>query len=217
MMTDDVKRVVRRHRTAAVVGGLTGLIALTGWIGYVIAVTPEMPVISNATASEVVAYISDERGLGKLAEIEQARFLDRWKEHVKKEENRIQLRECLDRLDDTERKQFVESISRHLKRSFMEDAEAFARLSDPAGKHAFLRERIAEYHNRTLFIKDVAKAFRSEFRGQEQIEAWILKHTTPKEQVVGERYVEALKRVDQQLKKEGRADEANPPSRTSDS
>jgi len=205
MTTDEVKTTVKKHRWAAILGGAAGLVVLLGWVGYEIATTPTQPIIETAPAAEVVAYISNARGLSKLSQIEQERFLERWTEHVARPENRQALKTCFDELEGKERKAFTDAISKHLKRGFMDEARQFAALSDQAEQNDFLRKKLAEGHERITFIKEVAGAFRGDLGGREEFNQWVLEHTTPKEQALGERYVEALKRVALQVKREDRS------------
>ncbi len=204
MTTDEVKTTVKKHRWAAILGGAAGLVLLLGWVGYEIVATPAQPAIQSTGVAEVVSYISDERGLAKLSQIEQQQFLDRWTMHVTKKENRQALKTCFDQLADEERKRFTGAISKHLKRAFVDEAREFAALTDQAEQNRFLREKLAEGHKRITFIKEVAGAFRGELGGREEFNQWVLEHTTAKEQVLGERYVEALKRVALQVKREQR-------------
>ena len=122
MTTDEVKTTVKKHRWAAILGGAAGLVLLLGWVGYEIVATPAQPAIQSTGVAEVVSYISDERGLAKLSQIEQQQFLDRWTMHVTKKENRQALKTCFDQLADEERKRFTGAISKHLKRAFVDEA-----------------------------------------------------------------------------------------------
>jgi len=211
MTTDQMKSAVKRHRPAAILGGVAGLVVLLGWVGYVIVSTPARPEIETAKASEVIAYISNSRGLQRLPEIEQQQFLQRWKAHVEQPKNKEALRHCFDQLSDRERKQFTETISKYLKRTFMDDARHFGQLTDPAEQYGFLQKKLAEGHQQLLFIKEVAGAFKGDIGGREEFNQWVLSHTTAKERVIGERYVEALKRVALQARKEARAGNAASP------
>ena len=166
--------------------------------------TPTLPAIQSAGVAEVVGYISNERGLAKLSQIEQQQFLDRWTTHVTQKENRQALKTCFDQLDDRQRKKFTGAISKHLKRGFIDEARQFAALTDQGEQNRFLREKLAEGYDRISFIKEVAGAFRGDLGGREEFNQWVLEHTTAKEQVLGERYVEALKRVALQVKREAR-------------
>lgn len=204
MTADDVKTTVKKHRWSAILGGAAGLVLLLGWVGYRIVTTPTQPVIQTASAAEVVAYISNERGLATLSQIEQQQFLDRWTAHVTQKEHRQELKTCFDQLSDHERKQFTDAISKHLKRAFIDEAREFAALTDQTERNRFLRKKLAEGHERINFIKEVAGAFQGDLGGREEFNQWVLEHTTAKEQVLGERYVEALKRVALQVKREAR-------------
>ncbi len=204
MTTDEVKTTVKKHRWAAMLGGAAGLVLLLGWVGYEIVATPAQPAIQSASVAEVVGYISNDRGLAKLTQIEQQQFLERWTAHVTHQENRQALKTCFDQLDDKQRKKFTGAISKHLKRGFIDEARQFAGMTDQAEQNRFLRKKLAEGHDRIAFIKEVAGAFRGDLGGREEFNQWVLEHTTAKEQVLGERYVEALKRVALQVKREER-------------
>ncbi len=210
MTSNDVKQVVNRHRPAAVFGAAIGLILIVGWFGYDRAMTPTKPVIASAKAAEVVAYISDERGLAVLPQIEQEQFLEQWKDHVAQEGPKLQLKACFDELSDDQRKQFTDAFFRHAKRSFLNDARRYSQLATPEEKGEFLRDRLADYEKQALFTRDVAGSFRSDF-GQrpDDIQKWTMEHTTAEERAIGEPYVDALKRVREQVRKEQRVAETS--------
>ncbi|MFQ5428847.1 MAG: hypothetical protein ACE5E1_00945 [Phycisphaerae bacterium] len=210
MMTEEVKTVVKRHRHAAVIGGAVGLAVLAGYIGYVFAVTPKQPVLQSASPAEVVAYISNKRGLAKLPRIEQQAFLTRWREHIADDGYKAKLTKCFENLAQDERKRFTEAIFKFFKRAFVDDARHYAGLTDPMEQSRFLRSKVEELRRNGLLIQEVAGAFKNDFGGPDALRAWLVEHTTPRDRQVGEPYAEALKRVGAQMKKEARA-AAHPP------
>ena len=209
METKQLRQAAGQYRRAAIIGCSVGLLGLASWVGYDVAMTPAEPAVPTATAAEVVAYISSERGLARLPEIEQREFFDRWQTHITEEAHKAELMACFEGLEDASRKQFAESISKHLKRVFMEDAERFARLATNEEKSRFAREKVEELRSRALFIKDVGQAFRSDLGGPDEFRQWLLEHTTARERAVGEPYAEALKHVGEQMKKEQRSANAS--------
>lgn len=206
MTTGEVKRVVKRHRPAAVLGVTAGLVLILGWFGYDVAMTPAKPDVATADASEIVAFISDERGLTRLPQIEQEQFLDLWKDRVARPGEDQALRECLEELSDEARKRFADAMVHQVKRSYIDDAQAYAKLTDPMEKDRFLRERIAEYSSQGAFAKKVASSFKgSAPRNQDELNRLILEKTTPEERAIGEPYYDDLKRMREQIRKEERA------------
>lgn len=205
MMTEDVKTKVKQHRPAALIGGAVGLALAGGWFGYDMAMTPAQPVVSSAGSQEVVAYVINSRGLEKLTDIEQEQFLHRWTDHLSKSANKDELKKTLADLSDGERKAFTDVIFKQLKRAFLDEARRFAALTTQAEKSEFCRKRVEEFAAQQTFMKDLAVVFKSDFPGPDKFQEWVLTHTSPSERQLGEPYVEALKRVATQLKKEARA------------
>ncbi|MFQ5410721.1 MAG: hypothetical protein ACE5EC_00420 [Phycisphaerae bacterium] len=204
MTTEDVKHAVRRHRSAALIGGVAGLVVLVGWIGYVWAMTPTKPAIRTADASEVLAYIASPRGLANLSRIEQRQYLDQWQTHITQPENKDAFVNCLKSLDDNDRNRFVDTIFKHLKRAYLDDASYFLQLQTAEEKSTFLRKKVSEMSDKAVLIREVGSILKSDFPGPDKFQEWLLERTTPKEQALGEPYTEALKRVATQLKKEAR-------------
>ncbi len=206
MTAEEVKTAVRRHRTAAILGGVAGVAVLIGWIGYIVAMTPSKPVLQSATADEVIAYVANPRGLSGLPDVEQRQFLQNWQARMREQKYKDAMKASLERLDDSSREEFVDAIFRHLKKGFMDDARHFARLTDAAEQNQFVRQKVAEMNERAVFMKEIAyRALKSNFGGEDELRQWLLEHTSPKERQLGEPYVEALKRVGTQLRKEERS------------
>jgi hypothetical protein len=205
MTTDQVKATVHRYRPAAVVGGLTGLALLIAYVAYEYAMTPAAPDIQKSPARDVITYIASPRGLSGLPQVEQQRFLERWRDVVTQDtRKKEELKACFENMDDQLRQDFSTEIFKHFKRNFLDDAKAFGRLPQQ-DRNAFLRDRIAQYRERALFVKDVARGFSRQFKGSEEdLRGWVMEHTSPEERSIGEPYVEALKKAEDQVRKETR-------------
>lgn len=205
MTHEEAKIVVKRHWPAAIIGGTVGLLILLAWVSYVALVTPEVPVIQTAPAAKVLAFIADERGLSGLPEIEQEQFLERWEKHATQPANKKELIESFDELNDEQRKRITDVTFKHLKQAFVADARRFARLETPAEKNTFCRRKVAELQAQSEFIKDVVVAFNPDFGGRDQMNKWILDHTSAEERDLGTAFLAALDRVRKQMEKESRA------------
>jgi hypothetical protein len=205
MTIDEPKTPATRHRSAAKIGAVAGLALLLVYLGYEYGMTPMVPDVQKATAAEVVAYISDSRGLSRQPQVEQQRFLERWRDLImsdaaKKEE----LRTCFEKMDDLLRKDFSAEMFKHFKRSFLDDAKMYAAMPRES-KSAFLRDKATQYRDRAVFLKDVAVGFGKQFKGTEDdMREWIMENTTAEERALGEPYAEALKKADEQIRKEQR-------------
>lgn len=211
MTTDDVKNAVKKHRRSAGYGGLVGVLvvlALCGWAVLEYALTPGKPNIGNASASEIVSFVADPRGLPKLSQFEQEEFLRKWKLLVMSDgDKKRELSECFDHIESKERKSFTEAVFRHMKRTFMDDAERYIQLRGTDEAFAFLRAKQDQYRDDGLFIKEVAAAFERDFDTRpEKLQEWLLRNTTAEERTLGEPFIEALKRIRIRLRKERRAE-----------
>lgn len=206
MTTGEVKSTIKRHRTAAYGGGAVGLALLVGWIAYNSAMTPARPIIQTAKAGEVVEYISNERGLGSLARVEQRQFLEQWKSHVMQDGPKQDLKEHLEGMDDEARKRFVTAITPHFTRAFLEEAERYAQLTSPDERHKFVMEKLQQHAGEAMILKDVARTFKNDFRGgPDDVQRWMMENTTPEERAIGEPYADALKRVREQKRQQEQA------------
>lgn len=211
MTADEMKNAAKRHRHAALYGGIGGLALLVAYFAYEFVMTPAPPDARTAPSAEVVAYIADARGLSKLSQIEEQRFLHQWRDllledSAKKEE----LKECFVDLDDHRRRAFSEAIFKHFKRSFLDDARRFGQLSKEE-RYEYLHGRVAQYRQQAGFVKDVAVGFSKQFSGrQDDLQKWIMEHTSAEDRAIGEPYLEALKRVREQIRKQQPAAASSP-------
>jgi len=205
MTTDEPKATTARHRSAAKIGAIVGLILLLVYIGYEYGMTPMAPEVQKATAAEVVAYIADPRGLGRQPQVEQQRFLERWRDLIMKDAARKEeLKTYFQGMDEALRKNFSAEMFRHFKQAFLDDAKMYAALPRES-KSAFLREKTTQYDQRAVFLKDVAIGFSRQFTGTEDdVRAWIMENTTAEERAIGEPYADAIKKAADQMRKERR-------------
>jgi hypothetical protein len=213
MTTDQVKTTVHRHRRAAIAGGLIGLALLSAYVVYEYAMTPKTPDLQRSPAGDVVVFIANSRGLGKMPQVEQQRFLERWRDLVMQDaKKKEELKACFETLDESLRQEFSAELFKHIKRNFLDDAKAYARLQE-GQRFAFLHDRIGQYRDRALFVKDVGRGFSKQFKGtEEDLRGWVMEHTTAEERAIGEPYVEALKRAEEQARKERQRAAASPES-----
>ncbi len=211
-----MKQVVRKNRSAAVWGALAGLLVLGGWIGYVIAVTPNRPVIESAAPADVVAYVCDDRGLSRLPQIEQEEFLKKWHAHLVSGSHATALQDHLVSLDEDARGRFVDVIFKHLKRGFLTDAKQYATLKDPGEKGKFIRDRFARMESQSGFMREIGKAFARDFTGGVTFQEWLMQKTSPEERELGTPYYEALMSAREQIRKEQRAATAAPAAESPD-
>lgn len=206
MTTDEFKSAARRHRPAALIGGAIGLALLLSYVAYQLAVTPRRPPVQSASAAEVVAYVSNSRGLAALSQIEARQYLTQWRDAIMGDPARkAELKQCLEGLGDPERKALVESLFAQGKRAFLDDAERYRRLTSSQEQHHFLRQRLEEYQGQAAFFKDLAEIFQRDLAGTPQeFQRWIFEHTTAEERERGQSYVTAMQRVAEQVRKEER-------------
>lgn len=215
MATGEVKSTIKRHRTAAYAGGAIGLALLIGWFSYDSVMTPAKPAVQTAKAAEIVEYISNDRGLSHLPHVEQEQFLEQWKNHVMQEGPKQELKSCFEGLNEGQRKSFVVAITRAFKRAFMDDAKRFAQLTQPGDRNKFIRDRLQQYATEGVLLKDVSKSFKNDFRGgPDEMKQWLMENTTPEERALGEPYVDALKRVREQVRQQEQAPKPSTASAT---
>lgn len=200
---------IQARKRPAMIGGLIGLAAvlgILGYIGYGIAMTPSKPILAVAPAKEIINYISNPRGLQRMSRIEQEKFLGDWKQSLLDNPDRKgELKAAFNAMSDADRQEFTEGIFNPIKRKFVDDARVYAR-TPATERYKFLREKFQGYAKEALFIKEVADAFKtaSVFLSQDDQWKWIMNHTTPEERVVCEPYVSALQDIKEQFKKEER-------------
>lgn len=205
MPTEQVQHIVKHHRPALAIGAVIGLALIAGFVTFETALTPSMPIVQRASAAEVVSYISSDRGLVKLADIQQKQFLDEWQRRLTDTQARDELKAYLKNLDDNKRKSFVNALARQLKKSFLEDAKRFSRLKTPTEKSDLCRQKLIEGRDQAIQFKDIALSLKTA-SGQrtDDMQQWVIENTSPEERAIGEPYVDALKRVREQVKKEER-------------
>jgi hypothetical protein len=206
MPTQHVQSIVKHHKRALYTGAAVGLTLISAFVVYELAATPAMPVVPRASASEIVAYIGNQRGLAGLPDVQQKQFLDDWKRRLNDTAARDDLKQCLKDLDDEKRKDFFNGLARHLKKAFLDDAKLYSRLKTPAEKDQFCRQKLIEGRDQALQFKDIALALKTPgTQRPDDIQQWVMENTTAEERVIGEPFVDALKRVREQVKKEERA------------
>ena len=207
---------IQARKRPALVGGLIGLVAVLGILGYIaygIAVTPSKPVFATAPARDIIDYISNPRGLQRLSRVEQEKFLDGWKQSLLADPaKKGELKKAFNDMSDADRQEFTDGIFDPIKRSFVDDARIYAR-TPATERYKFLREKFQLYAKEALFIKEVGDAFKADvLGGQDEQQKWIMKHTTPEERVVCEPYVTALQDIKEQVRKEERNAASQPVS-----
>jgi hypothetical protein len=204
--TQSSPRQGKPYRRAALTGMVIGLTILGGYVAYEAMATPATPVIATASAAEVVAYISNERGLARLSQIEQEQFLGHWKDHVLQPEAQKELKACFDGLPTEQRKKFTDAIFKHIKRAFLSDAKQFSKMISTQERSRFVLRKVDEYAAQALFAKEVAGAFKADAirSGPTDFQQWVLEHTTAEERAISEPYVDALKQGRELARKQGR-------------
>jgi len=208
MSIDTVQQALKRHRPAAIAGALLGLVLLLGWVGYEVLATPATPDMQKAQPAEMVAFVRSPRGLARLPQIEQERFLERWREHLTQEPAKKALADYLRGMNEDDRREFSEAIFRQFKRAFLDDARRFAQLKADE-KSAFIRRKLADYRDQMVPLKEIAASFKGLVGSRtDDMQQWIIEHSTAEERALGEPYVDALKRVREQVKKEDRVSKA---------
>ncbi len=206
MTSEEVKTTVKTHRKSAFLGVAVGVVLVGGYFAAELMLTPAEPEVQTAPVGDVVAYVIDSRGLEKLSDIEQTRLLDRWKERIIRDEAyKSSLKDSLLSLPDADRKAFTDAIFKQLKRTFINDALQFSQLASGAAQSEFCRKRVEILDAERAFLTDLAGVFKGDFPGPDKFQEWIISHTSAAERQLGEPYIDALKRVRTQIKKEERA------------
>ena len=145
MTTDEVKKVVKQKRPAAMAGGIAGVVILVAYLGYTVAVTPSKPDFRDSPPQEIIAFVASERGLGGLTQVEQERFLNQWREVLLEDSEKMRaVKQALSELQSNERKTLVEAFFKHIKRGYLDDARRYKNL-DQDKQYAFLAEKVREY------------------------------------------------------------------------
>lgn len=203
MTADEIKKTVRKHNKAAIIGGAAGLLLLVGYIAYESVATPGRPDVRTAGAAEIVAYIANDRGLSKLAQIQQREFLQQWRDTLTQDAGKKDdLRACLETLDEDLRKAFTDSMFKHFKKTFLDDAKQFNQLAENQ-KYGFLKSRIIEGREQIVLLKGITAGLKGQYTGsQDDFQKWLIEHTTPEERALGEPFYNALKRIRPQVDKD---------------
>lgn len=193
--------IVKRHRTSAVVGTTIGVLLVASIVTYLWAATPSRPNVQTAKPAEMVTFVSHERGLAGLPQIEQEQFIKSWQGRLASDAAyRDAMRESLKALSEEERKAFVTAMIRVMKRAFIDDAKRYATLSQQE-RFKFVRERLTEYASQAPLLKDLTRdtGFKRDLPGgQDEVRQWLMENTTAEERAIGEPYVEALKHISEQ-------------------
>jgi len=210
---------ITTRKRPAMIGGLVGMVAVLGIIGYVafgIFVTPGKPTLATASQKEVLSYITNSRGLGKLPRVEQEKFMLAWKQSLMADDaKKKDLKNCFDGMSDAERAEFTDAIFDHIRRSFVDDASIYARTPSNE-RYKFLRDKFKEYSGEALFVKDVGDSFKGAIGfnwSTDEQQKWVIEHTTPQERAICEPYIQALQDMKIMIRKEeGRNAESQPAS-----
>jgi hypothetical protein len=204
-MSNQPMHVVRSHKTSLRIGVLAGLALLCVVVGYLYANTPARPNVQSASANEIVSYVSNDRGLASLSQIEQEQFLKQWQSRISSDsKSRDDLKECFKTLSDESRKKFVLAMTRQFKRAFLDDAKHYASL-DAKAKYPFIVERLTAYATQAPIFKDLTKdsGFNKDMPGgPDDVQMWVMDNTTAEERAIGEPYIEAMKRIREQQRKQ---------------
>lgn len=206
MPTQQVQHVVKHHRPALVIGAVAGLSLIVGFVYYEFSSTPTTPIVAKASAAEMIEFIANDRGLAKLPDIQQKQLLDEWQRHLSDAKARDELKTLIKDMNEEKKKDFVNALLRRLKKSFLDDAKKFATLTTSAEKSTYCRQKLVEGRDQALQFKDFAVLFKSNSGTRtDDVQQWVMENTTAEERAIGEPYVDALKRVREQVKKEERA------------
>ena len=117
MTSQEIRETVKRNGPAArwgLVVGLAIVLGLSAWWAGDRLLAPPRPNVRTASASELVAYVADPRGLSRLSRFEQEEFLKTWKETtLPDEKRRIDLADSLEALSSENKKAFVKKMTTH--------------------------------------------------------------------------------------------------------
>src|SRR4029077_928349 len=115
-----------------------------------------------------------------------------------------EVKECFKNLSDDDRKKFSMAMTKQFKRAFIDDAKRYAAL-DAKEKFNFIVERIGVYAGQAQVLKELTKdsGFKKDLPGgPDEVQVWIMENTTAEERAIGEPYVDALKRIREQQRKQ---------------
>ncbi|HUN82091.1 MAG TPA: hypothetical protein VMV81_11360 [Phycisphaerae bacterium] len=205
MPTQQVQHIVKHHRPALIGGIIAGVLLIGGFVAYQVVATPPTPIVQKAAPAEMVEFVANKRGLAKLADIQQKQFFEDWKRKLEDKQARDDLKAYLKNLDDERREAFVNALAGHFKKNFIDDARKFAQLRTPGEKNEFVRAKLIEGRDQAIQFKDIAISLKTGGgRRTDDIQQWIMDNTTAEERAIGEPFVDAMKRVREQMKKEER-------------
>ncbi len=201
------------RRKSAMVGAAVGAVIAVAGLGYWVydrAATPARPNVESASVGDVIAFVVNERGLGRLPQYEQERFLAAWKTEYAKDSKHRELKAYLEKAPESERAAVREALYRIARRQFFADAREYLKLKDAnENTYPFLAGKLAAAAMEAAWIKgngDPAKDLSNVMaaglpRNPEDITKLIVSDTTPEERVLGEQYLNALRNVREQEKK----------------
>lgn len=205
MPTQQVQEIVKHHRPALFGGILVGVLLIAGVVTYQVAATPPTPIVQKASAAELVEFVSNKRGLAKLPDIQQKQFFEDWKRKLNDVPARDELKSYLKGLDEERQETFKNALILQFKKMFMEDAKRFAQLRTPGEKNEFVRQKLTEGRDQAMQFKDIILSLKTGGgRRTDDIQQWIMENTSAEERALGEPFVDAMKRVRDQMKKEER-------------
>ncbi|MEK6643753.1 MAG: hypothetical protein AABZ08_07570 [Planctomycetota bacterium] len=206
MPTEHVQHVVKHHRPALLIGAIVGLLLIGGFVMYEFSSTPTTPIPTKASAAEMVDFIANDRGMVKLPDVQQKQLLDEWQRHLNDPKARDELKVFIKDVNEDTRKAFLNALLRQIKKSFLDDAKKFASLTTAGEKNAHCRQKLIEGRDQALQFKDLAVLFKTNSGTRtDDMQQWVMENTTAEERAIGEPYVDALKRIREQVKKEERA------------
>ncbi len=208
MTAEEIKTSVKKNRNWAVLGVALGVVLIGGYVGINYILTPARPAVSSAGTKEVVDYVMNPRGLARLTDIEQRRFLENWHQRISSDEpTRQDLTTYLRGLDDKDRKAFVNTMVVRLKNIMVADSKQFKQL--PANEqNDFVFNKTEEFAKQSAFLKELAIIFESDLPDPSKVRGWIFDITTPQERELIEPYFAALQRAAESRKKLERARDA---------
>jgi len=205
-------RPAGRRRAAlvgAVVGALIAVVGLGYWV-YDRAATPARPNVESAPVGELIEFVVNERGLARLPQYEQERFLTAWKTEYAHDAKQRELKGYLEKAPESDRAAVREALYRIARRQFFADAREYLTLKEKnANTYPFLAGKLASAAVEAAWIKgngdptkDLSGVMAAGLpRNPEDITKLIVSDTTPEERVLGEQYLNALRNVREQEKK----------------
>jgi len=208
MTAEEIKTSVKKNRNWAALGVAVGVVLIGGYVGINYVLTPARPQIGGSGTEEIVNYVMNPRGLARLTDIEQRRFLENWHQRIATDEaTRKELTEHLRGLDDKARKQFVNTMVVRLKDIMVADSKQYKQL--PANEqNDFVFNKTEEFAEQRAFLEEIARIFESDLPDPSKLRGWIFEITTPQERELIEPYFAALQRAAESRKKLDRAREA---------